>query len=84
MKQKVAVLFFLAPLPACARSPMFNLFGSYFPGWMLCVLAAILLTVLVRLVVRRLKLDDHVEPAAVTYLALTLFFSFTLWLVLFA
>ncbi|HEX4164096.1 MAG TPA: YtcA family lipoprotein [Bryobacteraceae bacterium] len=67
-----------------ARSPLFNVFGSYFPGWMLCVLAAIVLTVLIHLAVRRAGLNKYVEPAGLTYSALTLFFSFTFWLIAFA
>jgi YtcA family len=84
MMRRLIALFILIAAPLSARSPLFNLFGSYFPGWMVCVLAAISLSVCVRLVVRKLNWDDYLEPAVVTYSALTLFFSFTLWLLMFA
>ncbi len=80
---RAAFVLLLASAPASAHSPLFNLFGSYFPGWMLCVLASIMLVVLLRLLILKLKLDEYIAPAGLTYAALTLFFSFTLWLVLF-
>lgn len=84
MTRKLPLLFLAIPLSAGARSPLFNILGSYFPGWMLCILVAILLTVLLRLFARRLKFDGYMEPVVVTYPALAIFFSFTLWLLLFA
>jgi hypothetical protein len=84
MRPKIALAFFLLPVCASAHSPLFNILGSYFPGWMLCFLSAILLSVLVRLLARRLNFDDHMEPALITYVAMTLLFSFTLWLILFS
>ena len=75
---------FALPLWALVRSPLFNILGSYFPGWMLCVLTAILLSVLLRVLVRKWNADEFMEPAIITYVALTMFFAFTLWLVIFA
>jgi ABC-type uncharacterized transport system permease subunit len=75
---------FALPLWAFVRSPLFNILGSYFPGWMLCLLIGILLTVLLRVLVRKWNADEFMEPASVTYLALAVFFTFTLWLVIFA
>ena len=77
------LLLMLTPGGGYARSPLFNVLGSYFPGWMLCVLAAIMLAVLIRVAVRRMGLDEYLEPAVLTYPALTLFFSFTFWLIVF-
>ena len=66
-----------------ALAPAFNVFGSYFPAWMLCILVAILLAVLVRFLVKRLGFEEQLEPGMVTYPSLAAFFSFTLWLVFF-
>ena len=74
----------VAPAWAFIRSPLFNILGSYFPGWMLCLLLGILFSVLIRVVVRKWKADEFMEPALVTYVAMTMFFTFTLWLVMFA
>jgi YtcA family len=72
----------LAPLvlAGCARAPAFDILGSFFPAWLFCAVAAVLLTVLSRGVLRR-----HVElpwPVLV-YPSLTALFAFALWLVLF-
>jgi fructose-specific phosphotransferase system IIC component len=67
-------------LTGCARAPSFDLLGSFFPAWIVCLVAAILLTVLSRELLRR-----HVEIVwpIVVYPSLTVFFAFALWLVLF-
>ena len=77
------LLLVLVPLTGCQTAPAFNIYGSYFPSWMLCVLVAILLAVVVRLVVKRLGVEEQMEPGIVTYPSLAAFFSFTLWLVFF-
>ena len=67
-------------LTGCGRAPSFDILGSFFPAWLLCFVAAILLTVLSREVLRR-----YVEIAwpIATYPSLTALFAFGLWLVLF-
>ena len=65
-------------------APSFNILGSYFPAWMLCVIVSILLVVVLRLIVRKARLEHHLEPGGVTYPCLAAFFSFTLWLLLFS
>ena len=75
--------WFLLPtflLTGCGRAPSFDILGSFFPAWLLCFVAAILLTVLSRELLRR-----YVEIAwpILTYPSLTAFFAFALWLMLF-
>jgi hypothetical protein len=40
----------------CQRAPSFDILGSYFPAWLLCLTTALLLTVLTRLLLLRLKI----------------------------
>jgi hypothetical protein len=54
--------------------------GSFFPAWLVCLVAAILLTVLSRELLRRYV--EIVWPI-VLYPSLTAFFAFALWLTLF-
>jgi YtcA-like protein len=72
----------LAPLllTGCARAPSFDILGSFFPAWLVCLVIAILLTV-----VSRALLNRYVEIAwpVLIYPSLTAFFTFTLWLALF-
>lgn len=68
----------------CSRAPSFNLLGSFFPAWILCGVIGILLTVAVRLFFVRIKLEPLLTPLILVYPCLTLFFTFTLWLVFFS
>ena len=74
--------FLLAPLwfTACARAPSFDILGSFFPAWLVCVAVAIVLTILTRELLRR-----YVEIAfpVFVYPSLTACFTFALWLLLF-
>jgi hypothetical protein len=67
-------------LTGCGRAPSFDILGSFFPAWLLCFVAAILLSVLSRELLRR-----YVELGwpIVTYPSLTALFAFALWLTLF-
>jgi YtcA-like protein len=67
-------------LPGCGRAPSFDILGSFFPAWLLCFVAAMLLTVLSRDLLRRYV--EIVWPI-VTYPSLTALFAFALWLTLF-
>jgi hypothetical protein len=68
----------------CGHAPSFNLLGSYFPAWLVCLPVAISLTVLIRLGVRRLGVEDYFRPEFLSYLAAWAFFTFVLWLVFFS
>ena len=68
------------PLTGCGRAPSFDILGSFFPAWLLCFVAAMLLTVLSRELLRRY--GEIVWPI-VTYPSLTALFAFALWLTLF-
>jgi hypothetical protein len=67
-------------LTGCGRAPSFDILGSFFPAWLLCLIVAILLTALSREFLRR-----YVEIAwpVVTYPSLTAVYAFGLWLMLF-
>ena len=67
-------------LAGCGRAPSFDILGSFFPAWLVCFVAAILLTVAARELLQR-----YVEIAwpIVTYPSLTALFAFAIWLTLF-
>jgi len=67
-------------LVGCGRAPAFDILGSFFPSWMVCLVPAIILTVLSLALLRR-----YVEIAwpVLVYPSLTALFAFALWLVLF-
>ena len=67
-------------LSGCSSAPSRSILGSYFPSWMICVLAAIGLTIVVRVVLAKVGIEDELPVPIVVYLAFTLAFSFALWL----
>ena len=76
---------FLLPGPlllaGCSRAPTVDILGSFFPAWLVCLIAAILLTVLVRFVLLRLRLK--VAFPILVYPSLAALFTFALWLIFF-
>ena len=69
---------------ACGHAPSFNLLGSYFPAWMVCLPIAIGLTLGMRLVLRRVDAEAYFRPVFLSYVALWAFFTFCLWLLFFS
>jgi hypothetical protein len=67
-------------LTGCGRAPSFDVLGSFFPAWLVCFVAAILLTAISRALLSRYV--EIVWPVLV-YPSFTAFFSFALWLLLF-
>lgn len=68
-------------LASCSRAPSFDIVGSFFPAWLVCFVAAIVLTALARWLLLRV----HIELAipVLVYPSLTALFTFALWLVFF-
>ena len=67
-------------ITGCERAPSFNIVGSFFPAWLLCLVVAVLLTV-----VSRALLNRYVEIAwpVLVYPSLTAVFALASWLALF-
>jgi hypothetical protein len=67
-------------MAGCGRAPSFDILGSFFPAWLVCLSVAILLTVISRALLNRYV--EIVWPVLI-YPSLTAFFTFALWLGLF-
>jgi hypothetical protein len=67
----------------CSRSPNVEIIGSYFPGWLLSLVAGIALTVAAHVLLRREGAVHAVGHHAVIYPALVLLFTCLLWLCFF-
>ncbi len=63
------------------RAPSFDILGSFFPAWLVCLMLGLILTVAARWVLLRL----HVVVAfpVLTYPSLTVLFTLALWLAFF-
>jgi hypothetical protein len=71
----------LVGLTGC--DPIFDLEGAFFPSWMLCLLAGIVLTALLRPLLARVGLEPYLGPPALIYSCLALLISFATWLTFF-
>ena len=71
----------LAPvlLSSCSRAPSFDILGSYFPAWLICLALAVMLTVVARWLLLRLQIE--VVFPVVVYPSLTALCAFGIWLV---
>jgi hypothetical protein len=65
------------------RAPAFSILGSFFPGWLACIVAGVLLAVLVRFVLNRLDWERLFRALPVVYLCLSLLFASSFWLLFF-
>jgi hypothetical protein len=79
----VAVTGTLALLSGCQRAPTFSILGSFFPAWLFCIIAGILLSWGAHWLFSRLQLDKHIRPAILVYPCLAAFCAFTFWLLIF-
>ena len=78
------VLLLALPLAGCKRAPTFNILGSFFPSWLICLFAGIILTIVVNRVFARFGLEEEILWPVVVYPCLTLLFACALWLILFS
>jgi hypothetical protein len=66
---------------SCSRAPSFDILGSFFPAWILCLLAGLLLTVAVHWLL--LRAGVVLALPILTYPSLTALFTFGLWFAFF-
>jgi len=75
----VAFLLVSTLMTSCSRAPSFDILGSYFPAWLICLALGVVLTVVVRWLLLRLQIA--VVSPIVVYPSLTALFGFGMWLV---
>jgi len=77
------LLLGLSPLAGCQQAPSFNVLGSFFPAWLVCLIVGILLTAGSRFLLSTVHLEKALSPPIVMYPCLTVVFTFALWLIFF-
>jgi hypothetical protein len=68
-------------LAGCNRAPTFDIMGSLFPSWLVCLVFGILLSMAARGVLVRQKV--RIFWPILVYPSLAALFTFTLWLIFF-
>ncbi len=63
------------------RAPSFDILGSFFPAWLVCLALALLLTAAARWLFPRLRIV--IALPVLTYPSLTALLTFALWLIFF-
>lgn len=71
-------------LAGCGRAPTFNILGSFFPSWLVCLFAGIVLAGVVSRIFARFALEKEILWPVVVYPCLALFFACLLWLIFFS
>lgn len=68
-------------LCGCSRDPNVEIAGSFFPAWMLSILAGLVATLVAKRIFLATRIDPHLTPQLVVYGALMLSFTLLTWLV---
>ena len=70
-------------LLASGCDPILNIYGSFFPAWVVCLVVGVLFTVLLRLVFALIRVEQYLGPLLVIYPSLTLLLTLVTWLIFF-
>jgi hypothetical protein len=70
-------------LNGCGRAPAINIIGSFFPAWMICLTAGVILAFVVRYFLLRYRLETEVGPLSLFYPCVVVLFTCVLWLIFF-
>jgi YtcA family len=79
----VIAWFLTVMVCGCDRAPSFNVLGSFFPGWILCIVVGSGLAVVVRFVLHRKGWETKLRAVPLLYVSVAVFFGCVLWLVFF-
>jgi hypothetical protein len=75
---RLPVLIAAMSCTGCSRAPSFDILGSFFPAWLVCLAAGLLLTVIARWLLALVRVT--LALPVITYPSLTALFTFGLWL----
>ena len=78
----VALLLASLLMTSCSRAPSFDILGSYFPAWLICLALGVVLTAAIRWLLLRFQIG--VVFPIVVYPSLTALVAFGMWLVFYS
>ena len=81
-----ATLSLTAPLVlvGCSHAPEYSIFGSFFPAWIFCSAAGLVLMAGARALIARTAIAEHLAAPVLSYLSMAIFFSCMLWLLFYS
>ena len=71
------------PVAACNYAPTMDLFGSFFPAWMLCAVLGVVAAVIIRQILAVAGINDYVVAPLLTYAGLAVSATLLAWLLWF-
>lgn len=63
---------------SCSRAPSFDIFGSFFPAWLLCLALGVVVTIVCRSFLLSIRIPVFLP--VVTYPSLTVLLTLAFWL----
>lgn len=82
-KHNVLALLLIVPLSGCSNAPSIPVLGAYFPDWLFCIFAGMLLAFLLQVLLARSGFAAWLVPSVLTYPVLTALLSMSTWLLFF-
>jgi YtcA family len=73
----------ISGLGGCSTSPALNLFGSFFPAWMLCTAVGVAGTVILHQVLSALSINQYLIAPPLTYFCMAVAGTLLVWLLWF-
>ena len=71
-------------LAGCSHSPEYSIFGSFFPAWIFCSIAGLLLMGGARAVIGRTAIAEQLAAPVLLYLSMAVFLTCMLWLMFYS
>jgi YtcA family len=78
-KKPVAFLLASSLMTSCSRAPSFDILGSYFPAWLICLALGVVLSAVIRWLLLRFQIE--VAAPILVYPSLSAVFAFGMWLI---
>lgn len=79
-----AALFTAAFVSGCSRAPSFSILGSFFPAWLVCIIAGMVFAAVIYRVLVHFKLEQQIVWSILVYPCIALCFACVLWLIFFS
>lgn len=81
--RKTSLMLF-CPLFLTACDPMLSIEGSFWPAWIICILAGLALSMTATWQLARLRLAPYLGPPLLVYPSLWALCTFVIWLLFFS
>lgn len=82
-KETLTVVALGLSCASCNGAPAIDVLGSFFPAWMVCIIAAAALAFVVRYFLLEYRLESEVGHLAIFYPGVVVFLACGLWLLFF-